>query len=282
MGLVVSKVFIGLIAVSWMTQSACADTLSIVEREVKWVTDPGPSYHTYQITLGINDIGSDGTGPSEAMAGWQLVCQIIPAIPDNVLDVSAVAPSDYIFSNGSAFDVYCSWDPSTLNAMFLDFTESPQVPETGKNNLVKIALSSGATEPFGFQIAFVPYNNGNGSFWYTDPNDPLTTHRFDFSSIPEPSCIHILLSGVAVFLITMVNRRRYAHRAFSSCWRKTSGFRGHVWPVQPFWLSFLNRNHFQPVQQSECAARRNDNFSDAMTSDLLDTSFHEIQSAVAE
>jgi hypothetical protein len=237
MGLVVSKVCIWLIIVSWMTQFACADTLSIVEREVKWVTDPGPSYHTYQITLGINDIGSDGAGPSEAMAWWQLVCQIIPAIPDNVLDVSAVAPSDYIFSNGSVLGVYCSWDPSTLSAIFLDFTESPQVPEPGASNLVQIGLSSGTTEPFDFQIIFVPYNDTNksGSYW-SSAADPLTARSFVFSSIPEPSCIRILLSGVVVFLITMVNRRRYAHHAFSSCWKKTSGFRGHVWLVQPFWI----------------------------------------------
>jgi hypothetical protein len=217
------KVGIWLMVILGMAQVACAGTMSVVERKVEWVAPD-----SYQITLGI-DPAVLSESP-DAIAAWQLVCQT----SENV-SCSGAPPSDYIFGDGSvgmwdsatlcykfSNNSVLGWtsDPATLSTTFYGYTgNSPQVPETGKSNLVQIVLTSpGATEPF---IAFDP----SGSFWLTDSGpQPFS----DFPSIPEPSCIRILLSGVVVFLITMVNRRRYAHRAFSSCWRKISGFHGHV------------------------------------------------------
>jgi hypothetical protein len=211
------RVGIWTLVILGVVRTVCAETLSVVEREVNWIAADS----SYQITLGI-----DHTGPSELepMAAWQLVCRMFP----NNLDVNAAVPTHYLFDDGAGNSgslLGYLQDESTTS--FYDYyTDSPRVPEAGANdNLVRIDLKSpGATEPFNFQLVFVPFNDSDlsGSLWYTDPN--LPPRPFDLSSVAEPSCIQILLSGVVVIVTTMVKRGKYAHRVLSSRASKTSGF----------------------------------------------------------
>ncbi len=193
-------------------QTAWAGNLVIVGGPITWIPSAEPSC---QFVLGV-----DNTGASGPLIGWQLRCEIVPAL-DAIGTVSfgAInAPPNYVFGDlyratktaASTSSMLVATDDITNGGDPFDLlTEPVTVLETGMGLLEVELTSFGAAGRFDVVVAV---ETETDSIWWSDT---LVTTAFDINTpgwpspivesvvfgIPEPSDVVLLLSGVIVLAI---------------------------------------------------------------------------------
>lgn len=101
-----------------MTQAVHADNVSIAGGAATVTSNPESSYW---FTLGVNK-----TGTSSQLAGWQLLCQIIPtAGAEGTVYFGGVAkPTDYVFGDSSPDIIPPEQSVATILGPVLGFADN--------------------------------------------------------------------------------------------------------------------------------------------------------------
>jgi hypothetical protein len=211
------SVGIGALLVLGIAQTSCAELLSLIARDGKWLDS---SRTSYQFTIGL-----DYPVTSQDLAMWTLVCKIIPIDggPANALIFGEfTAPGDYIFSDGS-FGISRS-DNSPLGTTFSDIALNTRTLQTNENpNLIQLTVTASAAIGR-YDIVVVPFDPAvsDGSNWASSdfqqyafdvipppgrPSGDGIIESVVFSSVPEPCGLIVLLSAGTAFLVPGLGKK---------------------------------------------------------------------------
>lgn len=209
------KATIGMVIVLWTAHMACAAGLKLVGEKVTWPAGEQSQPYTIHVASTTTDV--------VALAAWQLRCQIIPA-SDAVGEISfASAP----VAIGAPFQLADPSPPSSpqttgLIVAYLNPDDVSHVDiSSDETELLHIELKVSADALGRFDFAIVPSSAPDdyfGAEWYSDDGNylPQPFDRAPFSgkpatigsvlirSVPEPSGISLVLSGLTLTAIVVL------------------------------------------------------------------------------